>query len=333
MRIVASGPMTTIQDPGRPGYQRYGVTPGGAMDRVAARVANRLVGDPYNRAGLEMTLQGASIEFGDDALVCICGAEASPEIAGVALPEWRAIYVREGSKLDVGTLRSGCRSYLAVAGGIDVPLVMASRATDLRAGMGGLGGRPLRAGDRLRVGTPSEEIRHLLAVSAEVSGPLPFALTDRAIDESELGAIYRVGSPVRVIRGAESDRFDASAHQALLSERFEVTPASDRMGYRLRGPLLHAHDHDEVVSRPVATGSVQVPWGGAPILLMVDRQTTGGYPVIADVITADLPRVAQLRPGDPIRFEEVSVEDAQLALREQEHSLEHLLRKATDAVD
>jgi antagonist of KipI len=312
VRILDPGLMTTVQDLGRFGYQKDGITSGGAMDPLALRVANILVGNEEREAGLEITLKGPKIEFLHDSLIAICGADLSPRIADLKVPNWCAISVKEGSILTFGDNRWGCRAYLAVSGGIAVPKVMNSKSTYLRAAIGGIDGRLLKAGDDVPLGT-----NRMAAFQVSASGPMPFALTERRMRPENALGFYERDRPLRVLRGPHWDLFDARDRGVFLHQAFEVSASSDRMGYRLSGPLLDSSKRDELISSAVVSGTVQVPPSGEPIVLMADRQTTGGYPVIGLVATADLPLVAQLRPGDEVRFEEVTIEWAQTALRTQ----------------
>jgi antagonist of KipI len=321
VRILDPGLLTTVQDLGRFGFGKDGVSPSGAMDPDALRAANLIVDGDQGAAGLEMTSRGPRIEFSRRALLSICGADLCPQVAGVPLPCWRAIYVQEGAVLELGTAHWGCRAYLAVAGGIELPEVLRSRSTYLRAGIGGLGGRALRAGDELPVGGPSVSAKRAMWAAARGLGPFPFALAERFLRDP--GRLYRPGD-VRFVRGPHWDMMDEHDRKSFVGEAFEVSLKSDRMGYRLSGPALRSVQGAELISTAVLTGTVQVPPGGEPIVLMADRQTTGGYPMVAHVIRADLGTVAQLEPGDPIRFREVTIDEAQRALREKETIFDEL---------
>jgi antagonist of KipI len=312
VRVLDPGLMTTVQDLGRFGYQKDGVTSGGAMDPLALRIANVLVGNEENEAALEMTLKGPTIEFLHDSLIAICGADLSANITDLSVPDWCAISVKEGAILAFGDTKWGCRAYLAITGGINVPEVMNSKSTYLRAAIGGIDGLPLQAGCEVPVGAG-----HTGTIGAGASGPLPFALTERSLRTDDALGFYERDRPLRVLRGPHWGLFDKRDRSVFLNEVFEVSDAADRMGYRLSGPLLDSGKRDELISSAVSPGTVQVPPSGEPIVLMADRQTTGGYPVIGVVATADLPLVAQLRPGDEVRFEEVTIERAQTALRSQ----------------
>ena len=318
MRVLEPGLFTTVQDLGRTGYLKDGITPGGAIDPVALRLGNTLVCNDEGEAGLELTMGGPEIAFQQDALIAVCGGDLAPTVADVAVPTWCANFVQAGSVLRFGPVRWGCRAYLTVAGGIAVPEVMGSRSTFLRARIGGLEGRTLRAGDDIPVGAPSPEARTVMLDAASTLGPLPFALSERKVARAEVLDLYEHDRPVRVMRGPHFDLFDERDQKALVTETFQVSPRSDRMGFRLGGAVLNSSERSELISSAVLTGTVQVPPGGEPIVLMVDRQTTGGYPVIAQVARADLPVLAQLKPGDEIRFEEVTIDQAQTALRAQE---------------
>jgi antagonist of KipI len=283
------------------------------MDPVALRAGNHLVCNHSDAAGLEMTITGARIDFQDDALIALCGADMGARIADVAIPPWRAVYVQQGSILSIGQARRGCRAYLAVAGGIDVPEVLESRSTHLRAGLGGFHGRALRAGDTLAIGAASDGADNLMRRTAGAMGPFPFALSARTMDPAGL---YREG-PIRFLPGPDWDLVDESDQRTWTTTRYTVSDKSDRMGYRLQGSLLRSVGRVERISTAVVTGTVQVPPGGEPIVLMVDRQTTGGYPMVAQVIGVDLPSLAQKRPGEEISFEIISLDDARRELRRQ----------------
>jgi antagonist of KipI len=315
------GLLTTVQDLGRFGCGRHGVSPSGAMDRDALRVGNLLVVNDERAAGLEITSRGPAIEFRRDALISLCGADLSPHISGLALPCWRAIYVQGGSILDFGEAQWGCRAYLALAGGIEVPEVMQSRSTYLRAGVGGLQGRPLETGDVLPVGRIGEAAEKVMWNARQNLGPLPFALADRYLRDAD--HLYRSGA-IRFVRGPHWNMMDDGDREAFVEEDFKVSPKSDRMGYRLSGRRLRSAQGAELVSTAVLTGTVQVPPGGEAIVLMADRQTTGGYPMVAQVIAADLGTVAQLKPGDEICFDDVTIYKAQQLLRDKEKVFEEL---------
>jgi antagonist of KipI len=290
MTVLSPGLLTTVQDLGRPGHRRHGVTPGGAMDAFALRVANLLVGNAGNAAALEFTLTGPRLKFSGDALVALCGGEFGN------LPDWRLVRVRAGGEISLEKCRAGCRGYLAISGGFDVPPVLGGCGTDLRGGFGGHEGRALRAGDVLKVKRGRLEAHTLRPDAALHHFIAP-----------EIRPPYSRSPTVRVVRGVEAGEFS----NYFFKQAFTIEPASDRMGLRLAGPpLARRAGGGELVSSPVAPGTIQVPPDGQPIVLMADAQTLGGYPKIAHVISVDLPLLAQLRPGDTVGFMEVALEEA-----------------------
>jgi antagonist of KipI len=299
--VVKPGLLTTVQDLGRFGYQKFGVVVGGALDRFAARVANAIVGNDENAAVLEMAQLGPELRFERDTLIAWCGAEFGAQIGGQALPSDRAVKVSAGETIIFGAAKSGVRAWLAVAGGLDVPLVLGSRTTYRRGGFGGFEGRPLRAGDRLRAGEPSD-----WAKVWQRNAP---RFSTWSVRSHTLGKPAPAGT-VRAMRGPEWDWFDAQAQRTFFSSDWLATKDADRMGVRLAGPTLPQGAAREMISEGVVDGVVQVPAGGAPIVLLPSRQTVGGYPRIATVATVDLGRLAQLAPGHAIRFQEIEVAEA-----------------------
>jgi antagonist of KipI len=295
--VVEPGLLTTVQDLGRFGYQRVGIPPSGPMDRAAFVVANRLVGNPDGAAGLECTIKGPRLEVRQAGVVAVTGAPMGFTVNGGEAPAWTAVRVRPGDILAFQMASAGCRAYLAVAGGLDVPLALGSRATYLRGRLGGLGGRPLQKGDALPVGAPPREAA---PEGREVSPALRPA--------------YPAERECRVILGPQDDRFTPEGIRAFLEGPYDVTPQADRMGYRLKGPeIAHARGHD-IVSDGIPLGGIQVPGERQPIVLLVDRQTTGGYTKIATVIGVDIGAIGQTRPGHRIRFRRVTPEEAHAAL-------------------
>lgn len=313
LKIIKSGMLTTVQDLGRYGFQKYGVIASGVMDPFAHRIANLLVGNGENAATMEISLIGPEIEFEADTCIAICGGDLSPAIDGKSCKMWRTLAVSKGSILRFGAPKKGCRAYLAVAGGISVEEVMHSKSTYLRAEIGGFQGRALKAGDRLQVGTAAPEPMAALrkAATAEI--------------EWQIQAPNYYHEPVvRMMKGRQYDLFNAESQQRIFTDPFTVSSHSDRMGYRLEGSPLALETPGELISEPVAFGSVQVPSDGNPIVLMADRQTTGGYPKIGQVAAVDLPLISQLNPGDRIRFKEISLEEAQKRLLDQEQHIRQL---------
>jgi antagonist of KipI len=319
IQVVKPGMLTTVQDLGRPGWQRYGVTPGGAVDARALRLANLLVGNAEGAAGLEITLAGPTLRMAEEALIALCGADFDAMVEGRAVPAWRPVWIKAGAELVFGAARSGCRGYLAVAGGIAVPRLLGGRGTHLAAGFGGLDGRALRTGDTLKVGPASRWAKLLAQSLAGLAAGVEGLTAARWEVAAEARSPYAPSPVVRVMRGPQWDGFSPEARVRFLNERFTVTPRSDRMGLRLAapagsalaGPALAGGGVREMISEGVATGAVQVPPDGQPIVLLADRQTIGGYPKIATVASVDLPLLAQLRSDDTVGFREVSVGEAQ----------------------
>lgn len=296
--VVDPGLLTTVQDLGRPGYQRLGIPPSGPMDRAAFVLANRLVGNPDGAAGLECTIRGPRLEVRRDAMVAVTGAEMGLTVNGGDAPSWTAVRVRAGDVLAFRMATAGCRAYLAVAGGVDTPPVLGSRGTYLRGRLGGLEGRALQKGDVLPIGAAG--------APGEVA-------EGRAVSPARRPA-YPAEVECRVVLGPQADRFTADGIAAFLGDGYEVTPQADRMGYRLKGPPIeHARGHD-IVSDGIPLGGIQVPGEGQPIVLLVDRQTTGGYTKIATVISVDIGRIGQTRPGQRVRFRQVTLAEAHAAL-------------------
>jgi antagonist of KipI len=305
--ILDAGPQTTVQDLGRTGQMRHGIPPSGPVDRFAFVVANRLVGNPDGAAALECTLIGPRFEVDAAGAIAVTGADMPVTVNGAEAPRWATIALNAGDVVKLGPARAGVRSYVAFSGGLDVPLVLGSRSTYVRGRMGGLEGRALRKGDALRT-LPSGPVRPRRVE--------PGALPD-----------YRSAQPIRLVLGPQDDRFTDAGIRALLDSPYEVLPQSDRMGARLRGPRIeHARGHD-IISDGIALGSVQVPGDGQPIVLLVDRQSTGGYTKLATVFSCDIGRVGQARPGQSLRFQAVGVAAAHRLLRESDAVLGAVVRE------
>ena len=299
--VLEPGLLTTVQDLGRPGLMRFGVAPGGALDRAALILGNRLVGNAPGAAALEVTLLGPRLRFDGPAVIAVTGADLSATLGGVALPRWAPVAVAAGDEIAFApTARrvdgGGARAYLCVAGGVAVPEVMGSRSTDLFGGFGGVAGRALRAGDAVLLGEPSAPAAALLGRRLVGSPPA----TD-------------YGAPTRVTLGPQAERFTEAGVAAFLGAGYAVANASDRMGMRLTGPAVAHRAGADLISEGIAHGAVQVPGDGQPIMLLAARQTVGGYPKIGTVIGADLDALGQRRPGDPLRFAAVTPEAARAA--------------------
>jgi antagonist of KipI len=301
--------LTSVQDAGRSGFREFGVSTSGALDPFALRVANLLVGNDEGAAGLEITLGGLQLRFNDERIVAWCGGEFDVRTGSQTLPAGHVAHLQAGDELKFGRAQIGCRAWLAVSGGVNVPIVLGSRSTDLRASFGGLDGGALRDGDILPIGPGP-------------GSPIP------ATSISSWTAPHDWVSPakrkpiLRFIRGVDWSRFNDVTIERFTNHEFAVSPDSDRMGVRLTGPELARVDKVDLISEAVASGTIQVPPNGQPILLLGDCQTIGGYPKIAHVITVDLGIAAQFRAGDHLRFSEVAMADAYRLLLERRRDLE-----------
>jgi antagonist of KipI len=305
MRVIevhAPGLLTTVQDLGREGFGPSGVSPSGAADPVALRIGNRLVENAEGAAGLEMTLLGGRFVFPDGVLLSLTGSDFGATLDGRPVELWTAVEVKPGQTLQLGPTRSGARCYLCVQGGIVVKDFLESASTHLLSGLGGHEGRALRKGDVLDIG------------AANVAG------SERRVSAQALKKL----SPRRVLRvtpGPQSDWFSEEAQRLFYASTYDVTEESNRMGIRLEGAAIPALSGGEMISEGVTLGAVQVPESGLPIILFVEQQTTGGYPKIANVISADFHSLGQLRPRDEIRFERVDWETGRALLIKQEELL------------
>jgi antagonist of KipI len=302
IEVQSPGLFTTAQDLGREGFGPMGVSPSGAADAVSLRLGNRLVGNGAGAAALEMTLVGGTFLFPQGAVIALSGSDFGATLDHAPVALWESLQARPGQVLRLNSTRSGARCYLCVQGGIVVAPFLGSASTHVLAGLGGFEGRPLRRGDVLQIGPALEPFRKR-AVAPEVLE----RLAPRKL--------------LRVTAGPQSEWFPETSRRAFYAYSYRVTEAANRMGLRLQGTPVPASAGREMVSEGVPLGAIQVPAGGQPIILFVEQQTTGGYPKIANVISADLHSVGQLRPRDEIRFEQVELESARALLREQERWL------------
>ena len=316
VRVVRAGLLTTVQDLGRYGLQHLGIVPCGAMDPVAHRIANALVGNPATAATLECTVLGPELIFGRDCLIALYGAAFAAKLGGEPFPMSRPVLVRAGSVLSSGAAARGARAYLAIAGGFAVPEVLGSRSTYVPAGFGGLFGRALKPGDVLTDAAGLSEVSELrfarLARKGSISTPRMRAVRWAAPD---LTLPFGGAFSVRAMEGRHFGSFDTASREAFFAETWRVSPDSNRMGYRLTGPRLTRTKAVEILSEPTCLGTVQVPNDGTPIALMADHQTTGGYPKIAEIAGADIPGLAQLAPGGKVRFVQCTLLEAEVARR------------------
>ncbi len=319
MKIIRAGVLTTVQDYGRVGLQHLGVQSGGAMDQIAYRVGNALVGNESGAASLECTLDGPTIDFAEDAVIALTGADCEAMLGEIEIPDLRPVWLRAGVQLRIGAMRRGARTYLAVRGGIDVPICLGSRSTDLRNRLGGLQGRALKRGD-------------LLAIGLQPQGTPGWPITGECC-----WAPWSVRDPlgpsqfparVHFVPGRHWEQFSGDSRRQFVAQPYRVSAQSDRMGYRLQGPRVQLETAGDRLSEPVAWGSIQVPPDGQPIVLLADRQTMGGYPCIGEVSAVDLALFAQMKPGDEILFDAISHSQSEQMLLTREQELARLLASA-----
>lgn len=305
LSVLDPGLLTTVQDLGRQGLQALGIPVSGVMDPVSLRLANALVGNPDGMAGLEISIIGPTLRVEADSVrVALAGSDAHIEILSEPqrkVPSLCSVRLQRGQVFRVGSLRDTAYACLAVEGGFNLPAVFGSLSTYLRAGFGGFHGCQLRKSDRIPL----------------VLGGVP---KRKELFIGEASDVFSEG-PIRVVLGPQEDRFTAGGLEAFLGGEYTVTPQSDRMGLRLSGPSIEHRDGHDIISEGIASGSIQVPGNGQPIILVADHQTTGGYPKVATVISSDIPRLARLLPGHKIRFRAVTAAEALAARRAQEDAI------------
>ncbi len=296
LEVEKPGLLSTVQDLGRGAYQEFGMPVAGAVDDYSLQVANILVGNSPSEAALELTMAGPEFKVLEGGLIAITGADMDPKLNGEQIPLWEAVKVSAGDVLEFAWSKSGCRSYLALSGGVDVPPVLGSKSTYIRGGIGGINGRALKSGDLIRSGEPPGPIEHF---GRKVpAGYIPN---------------YNSSWEVKVVLGPQDDYFSQRGIHTFLNNEYLVTSESDRMGCRLEGPKIEHLSGADIISDGIPPGALQVPGHGQPIIMLSDRQTTGGYAKIATVIAADLWKIAQAKPGDSVRFRALQVEKAQKA--------------------
>ena len=296
VKVIIPGALTTVQDAGRYGYQSSGIQTSGVMDHKAYEEANALVGNTGGEAVLEATLFGGMMEVTADTVAAVTGADMEPKVNNVPCGMNRPVLLRAGDTLSLDMAKSGCRSYIAFAGGVDVPVVLGSRSTNMKCRMGGYKGRPLQTGDAFETGLWGEEAAERY---------------EEVRDRSFPAEAYTSPIEVRVIEGPQAEYFTEKGKETFYSARYTISDQSDRMGYRLEGEAIESVDGTDIISDGIAFGAVQVPASGRPIVLLADRQTTGGYAKIATVCSFDIPRVVQGKPGDTVCFRRISLEEAQ----------------------
>ncbi|SLK34898.1 Urea amidolyase [Mycobacteroides abscessus subsp. abscessus] len=321
--VLSSGMLSSIQDLGRHGFQKYGVIVSGAMDTYSLRIGNLLVGNKEGEAGLEITLLGPTLLFENDMLIAITGGDLSPEIEGKIVPLWRPVLVKKGSVLKFGKIKSGCRAYLSVAGGFTLPEMLNSKSTYIRARIGGYKGRALKAGDRIEVNAVSHLSKKLIKKLQRRKASNAFITTNWFVDFHKTITFsneYRI----RVLAGNHFSMCSTNSQLDFFTGKYTVTPQSDRMGYRITGPEVKLNEKCELLSEAVTVGTIQLPPDGNPIILVADRQTTGGYPKIAQVVSADLSLIAQMKPGEKICFQETTLQEAEYLLLKKEQGIRDL---------
>lgn len=312
--VQKPGLLTTIQDLGRYGYQRHGIMVSGVMDTFSMKLANILVGNDEKEAVLEITLMGPTLHFLVDSIISISGANLSPTINGAPVSMYQPLIVKQGDTLEFGAVQYGSRSYIAFKGGIQVNKVLGSKSTCLSAKFGGFDGRALL----------KEDILPISNFSVISEKKLNWRLSPYFKQ-----LLFSTDS-IRFIKGRQYHLFTGDSQKILQSASYSLTKDSNRMGYRFEGPELRLSIQQEIVTEGVAFGSVQVPANGQPIILMADRQTTGGYPKIAQIISVDLPRLAQLKTADSITFSEVTIQEAQQLALQQQNEIRVLIKIIKD---
>jgi biotin-dependent carboxylase-like uncharacterized protein len=311
IKIINPGLLTTIQDKGRWGYQKFGMSVAGVMDDFATRISNMLVGNDEYEAVLETTLLGVEILFNCDEVIAITGSNMSPQINGNPVPMWTSLLVKSGDRLSSSGAISGLRGYVAFSRGLDVPEIMGSKSTFTRGNLGGFQGRKLAKNDEIKLG------------KKELSSSGSY------LPDSYKPA-YMKDNTIRVVLGPQDDFFDKEAIKVFANSVYTITSEADRMGYRLDGPKINHIEGADIVSDGVVFGSVQVPGHGSPIIMMADRQTTGGYTKIATVITPDLSKLAQMSPGTTMNFEMVTVDESHSIYKEYEKQFKEISKFIKD---
>lgn len=316
IKFANGGFLTTIQDAGRIGYQEAGVPVTGVMDIRSFKMANILVGNDDSQAVMEVTLMGPMAEFTSDNIIAVTGGNLGPKINGKDIPMYQAFPVKRGDNLSFMGIKGGSRAYVAFAGGLDLPLVMGSHSTHLKSKLGGYEGRKLGAGDEIEFLAPKTNLLNL---------------PKRKVDQEQ----FQCSCELRVVMGPQDDCFTDKGIETFLGGEYALTNEADRMGLRFEGAVIEHKDGGDIITDGIGFGAVQVPSHGQPIIMMADHQTTGGYTKIASVISVDLPKAAQLNPGNKVHFKKVSIEEAQdLYVKELEdiENISTLLNKVEDRI-
>lgn len=309
IKVLSGGALTTIQDAGREGYQDAGFSVSGVMDYRAFRMANMLLGNREGEAVLEASLMGPKIMFTQDNLFTVTGGDLDAKLNGKKIELYAVQLGRKGDVLEFGFAREGARAYIAFAGGMDIPMVMGSKSTNLKCRIGGFQGRKLEAGDELTFSEPKTTLKNMYKRYEHV----------REYHQREI--------ILRVVMGPQEDYFTEKGIAAFLESEYRVSEENDRMGCRMLGPAIESRAGVDIISDGIALGSIQIPKSGMPIIMMADRQTTGGYAKIATVIRVDIPKLAQRVTGDRIHFQQVTVEEAARLLKKEERELRRFYRR------
>lgn len=309
IRILKPGMMTTVQDRGRYGYQSQGFSVAGVMDMRSFKIANLLLDNPENEAVLEFTLIGPTLQFTSETIIAITGGDFSPTVNGEPVPMYTALYMNRGDILKFGSARTGSRGYVAFSSYLRVPTVMGSRCTNMKSSIGGFKGRKLQANDYIEFRIKRRYLPFFLSRSLK-------------IDEFDQEKVT-----LRVVMGPQDNVFSKQGIETFLNSEYTVTSDFDRMGCRLDGPFIAPKETSDIISDGIALGSIQVPSHGKPIILLADRQTTGGYAKIATVATVDIPKLVQRKTDHKVRFEAITVQEAQKLLMQEEKELDAMRRE------
>ena len=305
LEVLREGLQSTVQDQGRFGYAHLGVSASGAADNFSLIIGNILVGNPKHYAGIEMTIIGDKYRFKSDAYIALTGSEFEAELDNNSIPFWKRLLIKKGQILDIRSTKNGARCYLCVAGGINIKDVMGAKTTHLTSGIGGLHGRILKKLDELDFGLLDDSIKPIQNLNDSIT-------TDTKI--------------IKVTKGVQWSWFDKNQKNKLFQHQYQVEELSNRMGLRLFGNAIKTNRENEITTAGISLGSIQIPGGGQPIISFVEHQTTGGYPIIATVISADVRKVGQLKAGDYFQFELISFSSAEKLKADQEkfiHNLNH----------
>lgn len=308
IRVLKGGLLTTVQDLGRNGYQSQGFSVSGVMDVRSFKIANLLLDNPENEAVLEFTLIGPTLEFTSETIIAITGGDFQPTINGEPAPMYQALLMKKGDILKFGSARTGSRGYLAFSSYLKIPTVMGSRCTNLKIGLGGFKGRKLEAGDYIYFRVKRRYLPYFLSRKLD-------------LDEFDQEKVT-----LRVVMGPQEDRFTRQGIETFLNSEYTVTSDFDRMGCRLDGPFISSKEGSDIISDGIAFGSIQVPSHGKPIILLADRQTTGGYAKIATVASVDIPKLVQRKTDDKIHFKAISVEEAQALYLKELQEMDQMRR-------